>query len=155
MLMGFLKGLTIAPLVDLTLNVDPAILVTAFLGTATIFACFSAFALVSKRREYFYLGGMLSSAVLGMFVVSLVNMWLRSAAVFTMELYVGLAVFLGYVVLDTQVMLESAIMGNRDYVWHAVELFVDLVAIFVRILVILLRNQQKREEKKKRDNNRR
>jgi len=86
LLLGFLKGATIAPLVDMALNVDPAIVVTAFMGTATIFACFSTFALVSKRREYFYLGSVLASCTLGMVVVSLVNMWLRSNVIFSAEL---------------------------------------------------------------------
>ena len=64
--------------------------------------------------------------------------------------------FLGYVVFDTQVMLESVIMGNRDYIWQAMELFIDLVAIFVRVLIILLRNHEKKgDDRKRRDNNRR
>lgn len=40
-----------------------SILITAFVGTAIAFACFSGAALVSKRREYLYLGGLLSSGL--------------------------------------------------------------------------------------------
>ena len=46
-------------------------------------------------------------------------------------------------------MLEKAAQGSRDYVWGALELFVDFVAIFVRILIILLRNSEKKEKKEK------
>lgn len=35
----------------------PSIIPTAFLGTATIFACFSLSALYARRRSYLYLGG--------------------------------------------------------------------------------------------------
>lgn len=40
-----------------------SILVTAFGGTAVAFVCFSAAATVAKRREYLYLGGLLSAGV--------------------------------------------------------------------------------------------
>jgi hypothetical protein len=40
-----------------------SILVTAFVGTAIAFACFSGAAMVARRREYLYLGGLLSSGL--------------------------------------------------------------------------------------------
>lgn len=40
-----------------------SILVSAFMGTAIAFACFSAAAMLARRREYLYLGGLLSSGV--------------------------------------------------------------------------------------------
>lgn len=40
-----------------------SILVSAFMGTAIAFACFSGAAMLAKRREYLYLGGLLSSGV--------------------------------------------------------------------------------------------
>ncbi len=52
------------------LQVDPAILVTALLATTTVFVCFAGAALFSKRRSYLYLGGVLSSGLMGEFELS-------------------------------------------------------------------------------------
>jgi len=60
---ALLQGASVGPLVDLVLHLDPRILVTAFVGTAIAFGCFSAAAIIAKRREYLYLGGLLSSAL--------------------------------------------------------------------------------------------
>lgn len=51
------QGAAAAPLVQMALALHPGVLVTAFLGTAAVFACFSAAALVSRRRSYLYLTG--------------------------------------------------------------------------------------------------
>lgn len=40
-----------------------SLLVSAFVGTAVAFACFSAAAMLARRREYLYLGGLLSSGL--------------------------------------------------------------------------------------------
>lgn len=47
------------------LHVDPSILVTALLATTTVFVCFAGTALFAKRRSFLYLGGVLSSCVMG------------------------------------------------------------------------------------------
>jgi len=54
------------------------------------------------------------------------------------QLYFGLLVFVGYIIVDTQEIVERAHMGDLDYVKHALTLFTDLVAVFVRILVIMV-----------------
>eukprot|EP00898_Chlorokybus_atmophyticus_P009091 jgi/Chlat1/9183/Chrsp97S08404 len=151
---AFLQGCCIGPLVEQVINIDPSIVVTAFLGTMAVFACFTGAACFAKRRSLLYLGGILSS-VLGVFAM------LRFASlffggrvmVFQAELYLGLLVFCGYVLYDTQLMIEKAHRGDRDVVMHALELFVDFIAIFVRLLIILASKEEKDKREKSRRGN--
>lgn len=43
--------------------------------------------------------------------------------------------------------MEKAECGDRDHIKHALDLFVDFAAIFVRILVIMLQNAERRDER--------
>lgn len=45
---------------------------------------------------------------------------------------------MGYIVFDTQDIVEKAHLGDLDYVKHALTLFTDFVAIFVRMLIIMV-----------------
>ena len=154
--LGFcaLKGMSIGSIVESSLYLDPAIPLIAFVGTVVVFACFSLSALLAKRRSYLYISGFLSSAMSLMFWMSLANMWFRSAACTTSK-YTVAYLFSGYVIVDTQMIVEKAENGERDYLWHAAELFTDFVALFVRILIILMRNARngrKGEEDRRRRN---
>ncbi|XP_039056980.1 bax inhibitor 1-like [Hibiscus syriacus] len=148
------QGASVGHLVDLAIQIDPSVLVAAFVGTALAFACFSGAAMLARRREYLYLGGLLSSGVSML-------LWLHfassifggSTSLFMFEIYLGLLVFAGYMVVDTQEIIEKAHLGDLDYVKHALTLFTDFIAVFVRILVIMLKNSAEKSErrKKKRD----
>jgi FtsH-binding integral membrane protein len=145
-LYGFLQGCSLGPLVTLAMYVDPAIVLTAFLGTATIFVAFSLSAIYSQRRSYLFLGGMIGSAMMFMMVLSLVSIFTgRSMWMYSVHLYLGLAVFCAYVLYDTQMIIEKAECGSDDFVSHALELFMDFIAIFVRILIIVLQNSAKKQ----------
>eukprot|EP00245_Coleochaete_scutata_P004257 TRINITY_DN16591_c0_g1_i1.p1 TRINITY_DN16591_c0_g1~~TRINITY_DN16591_c0_g1_i1.p1 ORF type:complete len:251 (+),score=51.02 TRINITY_DN16591_c0_g1_i1:122-874(+) len=149
------KGCSLGPLLELVANVDSGIIVTALVGTVAIFACFSGAALLSKRREFLFLGGLLSSAITLMLSMRLLSFFVGgSARLFQLELYGGLLLFVGYILFDTQLIVEKANLGDTDYVKHALDLFIDLVGVFVRILIILLKNGQQKEseEKRKRKN---
>jgi FtsH-binding integral membrane protein len=150
---GFFKGASIGPLCEVSLQIDPTLMLVAFLATTAIFACFTVASLLAKRRSMLFLGGTLSSIMFYMFLASLVNMFVRSPLLMDVQVYFGLFVFCAYVMFDTQMIVEKAANGQTDFAWHALELFVDFVAIFVRILIILMKNSQKKE--KKRSNNRR
>lgn len=144
------QGASIGPLIHLAVAIDPSLIFSAFVATSLAFGCFSAAALVARRREYLYLGGLLSSGLS-------ILMWLHfasslfggSVALFNFEVYFGLLVFVGYVIVDTQEIIEMAHFGDLDYVKHALTLFTDLAAIFVRILIIMLKNSSERNERKK------
>lgn len=71
-----------------------------------IFVSFSAAALVAKRRHFLYLGGILASAISGLCTLRMLNFFMGgtlSAGLFAVELYGGLAMFMCYIIFDTQV----------------------------------------------------
>ncbi|NWQ66693.1 BI1 inhibitor, partial [Neopipo cinnamomea] len=134
---AFLTGTNLGPLLQMCISINPSIIPTAFLGTATIFACFSLSALYARRRSYLYLGGFLLSGLSLLLLSSLVNAFVRSTWVFTANLYVALMIMCGFVLFDTQLIIEKAENGDKDYIWHCVDIFLDFVNIFRELLMIL------------------
>lgn len=146
---AFLTGLGLGPLIDHVIAINPSIIVTAFLGTSIIFACFTLSALYAQRRSYLFLGGILMSGLTVVLVVSLLNIFFASAFLMKAHIYLGLAVMCGFVLFDTQLIIEKAEMGDKDYIWHCVDLFMDFVAIFRKILIILAMNEKEKKKEKK------
>jgi Bax inhibitor 1 len=149
MLFGLLQGMSLGELVAVLLEVDPHMLLVATIGTTVIFMCFSGAAMLAKRRSYLYLGATLSSAMSIMTLASVANIFFKSSLLMDFHLYAGLVMFCGYVIYDTQLIIERAVNGSRDVAWHAAELFVDFAAVFVRICVIMLKNAEKNAQKQK------
>mmetsp|Transcript_29373 Transcript_29373/g.46097 ORF Transcript_29373/g.46097 Transcript_29373/m.46097 type:complete len:269 (-) Transcript_29373:1027-1833(-) len=154
---GLLIGCNLSPLFMSVAAYRPDIIMTAFMGTAVIFACFSASALVAQRRHFLYLGGILGSA---MSLMCTFRMWnfimggTLSSGMYMVELYMGLAIFMAHIIFDTQMIIEDAHSGRRDFVAHAMDLLTDFVAVFVRLLIILMRNADQQKRKDERDRRR-
>uniref|UniRef100_A0A3Q2Z3N5 Transmembrane BAX inhibitor motif-containing protein 6 n=1 Tax=Hippocampus comes TaxID=109280 RepID=A0A3Q2Z3N5_HIPCM len=140
-------GVGLGPTLDFVIAVNPSIIVTAFLGTSVIFICFTLSALYAKRRSYLFLGGTLMSGVSILFLMSLVNMWFGSVMLFKAHMYLGLLLMCGFVLFDTQLIIEKAENGDKDYVWHCVDLFLDFLTIFRKLMVILALGDKVRREK--------
>ena len=83
-LVGFsgCTGLSLGPLLDHVIAVDPQIISTAFFASALIFVCFSLTALWADDRSYLYLGGTLMSALSIMSFMMLMNIFFRSTMMF-------------------------------------------------------------------------
>ncbi|XP_011617405.1 probable Bax inhibitor 1 [Takifugu rubripes] len=146
---AFLTGLGLGPTLDFVIAVNPSIIITAFMGTSVIFICFTLSALYAKRRSYLFLGGTLMSALSLLLLLSLFNIFLGSVVLFKANMYVGLLIMCGFVLFDTQLIIEKAENGDKDYVWHCVELFLDFVAIFRKLMVILAMNDKDKKKEKK------
>lgn len=43
----------------------------------------------------------------------------------------------GFVLYDTQLIMEKRRAGDKDFIAHSVDLFVDFVGVFRRLLIIL------------------
>ena len=76
------------------------------------------------------------------------NSLLSPLYIFQLHLYGGLVVFCGFILYDTQLIIEKKRNGDNDFIWHSVDLFLDFVNIFRRILIIL----SNKEEKKRKNN---
>lgn len=132
-----------------------SILVGAFVGCAVAFGCFSMAAMLAKRREYLYLGGLLSSGLSILFWLHFASsLFGGSATLFKFEVYL-----LFLLANMFPLLWQSQIFQNRlwhwhcncfalwfiylfvydlDYVKHAITLFTDFAAVFVRILIIMV-----------------
>eukprot|EP01118_Nematostelium_gracile_P017208 TRINITY_DN727_c0_g1_i1.p1 TRINITY_DN727_c0_g1~~TRINITY_DN727_c0_g1_i1.p1 ORF type:complete len:245 (-),score=73.72 TRINITY_DN727_c0_g1_i1:108-815(-) len=145
---SFIEGLSLGPLLAQTIDLDPSIVTSAFLGTVCIFGSFSAAAFFAERRSYLFLGGLLGTSLTSLLVIGLFNIFFQSAFLLNLSLYVGLLVFCGFVIFDTQLIIEKASSGQKDFVWDSLELFLDFVSIFVRLLIILSKDKKKNNNNK-------
>uniref|UniRef100_A0A8C8ELA5 Transmembrane BAX inhibitor motif containing 6 n=1 Tax=Oncorhynchus tshawytscha TaxID=74940 RepID=A0A8C8ELA5_ONCTS len=146
---AFFTGVGLGPAMDFVITINPSVIVTAFLGTSIIFICFTLSALYAKRRSYLYLGGTLMSGLSILFLVSVLNMCFGSAILFKAHMYMGLVIMCGFVLFDTQLIIEKAENGDKDYVWHCVDLFLDFVTIFRKLMILLAMNEKDKNKEKK------
>ncbi|KAL5468828.1 hypothetical protein EMCRGX_G029950 [Ephydatia muelleri] len=144
---GFCSGISMGPLLHAVVEINPSIIPTAFLSTCIIFACLSLASLYAERRSYLYLGGVLMSTLSLLIMMSFFNLFLRSYFTFQIELYLGLVVFCGFVLFDTQLIVERFNLGDTDYIKHSLDLFLDFIEIFRRILIIMS-SKEKKERKR-------
>jgi len=142
---GFCTGFSMGPLLSAVIDINPSIIPTAFLGTCVIFASLSLAALYAERRAMLFLGGFLMSGLSMMIMLLFVNIFIGSYLVMQFELYFGLLLFCGFVLFDTQLIVEKFNLGNDDFIWHSLDLFLDFVNIFRRLLIILASKEKKRK----------
>lgn len=62
----------------------------------------------------------------------------RSPALFQLHLWGGLLIFCGFVVYDTQAIIEKRRRGDKDAIRHSLDLFIDFIQLFRKILILLM-----------------
>lgn len=111
--------------------------VVDFPGTTVVFVSFSISSLLAERGRWLYLGGTLISLLNVMVLFSFINLFLRWSFFYQAHLYVGLFLMCGFVIYDTQLIIEKYHMGNKDFILHSLDLFIDFIGIFRHLLIIL------------------
>ena len=127
-----------------------AVIARAFLTTALMFAFMSVYAMTTKR-DLSRMGNIMVMAIIGMLVASLVNLFLRSEAIYYALSYVGVAVFCGLTAWDTQKIMRL----NDEYGYGideetfvklsiicALQLYLDFINIFLYLLRIFGRGNR-------------
>ncbi|XP_074598866.1 bax Inhibitor-1 [Brevipalpus obovatus] len=146
---GFCSGLSLGPLLEVAMFINPSLVLTALSCTAIIFASFSLSAIFADQGKWLYLGGLLSSALSMLFWMSLLNLFFGSRLIFQANLYMGLFVMSGFVMYDTTLIIEKHRRGDDDFISHAVMVFIDFISIFKHVLVILMQKEERQSRRRK------
>jgi FtsH-binding integral membrane protein len=152
MLLGFafLTGLGMGPLLSMAIMMNPSLVPSAMMLTSAIFACFTGAALFAPDGKYLYLGGTLLSGLSTLLFLGFLNIFFKSQLLFQAHLYLGLAIFCGFIMFDTQVIIRKARNGDRDFIAHSLDLFIDFVQIFRKVLILLMQKDERDNKNKKR-----
>merc|ERR1719333_2114353 len=131
----------------MAMMMNPSIVPTAFMVTATIFGCFTGASLMAPDGKYLYLGGTLMSGLSTLMWLGLANIFFRSQLLFQAHIWLGLAVFCGFIMFNTQLIIMKVRMGDKDFIAHSLDLFIDFVQVFRKVLILLMQKEGRKEER--------
>ena len=55
-----------------------------------------------------------------------------------MYLWGGILLFCGFIMWDTQMIIEKRRRGDKDFIAHSLDLFIDFMQIFRKVLILLM-----------------
>lgn len=131
-----LTGLTFSAIL---LAYDPSAVTAAFASTAGTFGLMSVAGFVIKK-DLSSLGRFFMFAVIGLFVALIVNMFVASGPLTLVISVVGVLLFAGLTVYDTQMLRKLALSGisgenaERAAINGALALYLDFINMFLFIL---------------------
>lgn len=130
-----LMGYTLGPTLNhyFSLPHGSEIVGTALLATAAAFLGLSAYVQVTKR-DFSFMGGFLTAALLGLIVVSLIGLFFPIPGLSLVLAYFSVLLFSGYILYDT-----SNIVSGREtnYVMATISLYLNLLNMFTSMLRIV------------------
>ena len=128
---GFFTG----PIIDayLSLSNGAQLIGTAALGTATIFFGLSAYVLTTKK-DLSFMGGFLFSGLIVVVVGGLAAFFFELSGLSLAISCISILVFSGYILYDTSQIIHR---GETNYIIATVELYLDIINLFLSLLRIL------------------
>lgn len=141
-LFTFIEGIWLSPLIALVERAAPGTTSQAALLTLSTFAVLSLYAVFS-RRDFSAWGSFFMVGLWVLIAASLINVFFYSA---TASLFLAagtILVFGGLLVFDTWRIVRSGLYGEDDYVAAAVQIYLDLLNLFLAILQLLGANRRR------------
>jgi FtsH-binding integral membrane protein len=135
-LFTFLEGIYLSPLMALYAARQPGIIGQAAVLTFSVFAVLSLYAVFS-RRDFSAWGSFFMVGLWVLLATALLNIFFQNATA-TLWIAAGtLVVFSGRLVFDTWRIVRSGAYGPEDYVAASVQIYLDLINMFLAILNLL------------------
>jgi modulator of FtsH protease len=137
MLLGFtfFMGLMLTPLLRHTLGYSNGgnLIMTAFGGTACIFAVMASVATVSKR-DFSMLGKWLFAGVIVLILAAVANIFLGLSALAITISVMAIAIFSAFILYDVQRIVNG---GETNYITATLAIYLDIYNIFTSLLSLL------------------
>ena len=113
-------------------------IVTAFMGSAVLFAVMSLYGYFTKR-DLSGLSQMLFVALIAIVIASLINIWLGSTLFQMVISAIAIVVFLGFTAADTQQIREMVSIESDQptEIIGALILYMDFINLFINLLQII------------------
>ncbi|WP_343732457.1 Bax inhibitor-1/YccA family protein [Duganella sp.] len=131
----FFMGLMLTPLLSRILGFANGgfLIMTAFGGTAAVFATLASIATVSKR-DFSGMGTWLFAGVIILLLASVANVFLHIPALAIVISVVAIAIFSAYILYDVQQIVNG---GETNYIRATLALYLDVYNIFTSLLHLL------------------
>lgn len=131
----FMMGLMLTPLLTRTLGYSNggSLIMTAFGGTALVFATMASYATVAKR-DFSMMGKWLFAGVIVLILASLANIFLGMAMLQIVISVVAIGIFSAFILYDVQRIVNG---GETNYISATLALYLDVYNIFANLLALL------------------
>jgi FtsH-binding integral membrane protein len=136
LLFTFVEGVFISPFLYLMQQQAPGAVGQAGILTFSAFGALSLYGLTS-RRDFSAWGSFLTVGLLVLIVALIINSFVASVGASLWLSAVGVLIFSGLLVFDTWRFMRSGRFGPDDYVFAAVQIYLDLLNMFMFILSLL------------------
>ena len=107
---------------------------TAFGGTAIIFAGMATLASSVKKDLSIGLGKWLFAGVILLLIASIANIWLQLPALMLTISVVAIAIFSAFILVDVQRVING---GETNYVIATLSIYLDVYNVFTNLLALL------------------
>lgn len=131
----FFMGLMLSRLIGHILGFSngASLIMTAFGGTAAIFATMASIATVSKR-DFSGMGKWLFAGVLVILVAALANAFLQLPALYLAVSVLAIGIFSAFILHDVQQVING---GETNYITATLAIYLDVYNIFANLLALL------------------
>ena len=139
LLYSFLSGLTFSS-IFLTFKMSSIIFI--FLITALVFLIFALIGHFTKINLT-KLGTILFMGLIGILIASIINIFVQSQTFDLILVIIGIIVFIGYIAYDINKVkrLEGQIDEDKLSIIGALELYLDFINLFIRLLQLFGKNK--------------
>lgn len=131
----FFMGLMLSRLIGHVLGMSngASLIMTAFGGTAAIFAVMATVATVSKR-DFTGMGKWLFVGFLVIFVAAIANIWLQMPALMLTISTLAILIFSAFILVDLQRVVNG---GETNYVTATLGVYISVYNVFTNLLALL------------------